>query len=75
MMRGLRQAMLERCAGGAISGHCWCRSATTCCFDRCRNCDMPVDSAGKALLDDFGAIGIDFNAGPCPYCNGPMAKL
>jgi len=75
MMRGLKQAMLDRCAGGGVSGHCWCRSATTCRFRRCPNCDMPTDEAGKALLDDFYASGIDRSAGPCPDCNGPMPKL
>lgn len=63
----LRDVMLQRCAGGGSHGRCWCRSAATCRFYRCTNCDMPVDKTGKALLDDF-------NAGPCPYCNGPMPK-
>lgn len=73
MLRGLRQVMLDRCAGGFGAGHCWCRSAATCRFKRCENCDMPVDSSGKALLDDIG--NADLNAGPCPYCDGPMPKL
>lgn len=74
MLRGLKLAMLERCAGGA--GHpCWCRSAATCRFKRCENCDMPVDANGKALFDDFYGRGMDRNAGPCPYCDGPMPRL
>lgn len=36
---------------------------------------MPVDGAGKALIDDIYAGDFDRNAGPCPYCNGPMPKL
>jgi len=36
---------------------------------------MPVDGTGKALLDDFGSRHVDYGAGPCPYCNGPMPKL
>ena len=68
----LRDVMLDRCAGGG--GRCWCRSAATCCFYRCTNCDMPVDENGIALLDDFFARGVDQSAGPCPYCNGPMPK-
>lgn len=70
----LRDVMVEKCAGAGRSG-CWCRSAASCLFHRCKNCDMPVDETGKALLDDFYADGIDRNAGPCPYCNGPMPKL
>lgn len=72
MMRGLKIVMLDRCARGG--GRCWCRSAQTCRFKRCENCDMPVDRDGRALCDDFGADGIARNAGPCPYCNGPMPK-
>lgn len=74
MMRGLKLVMIARCAGDG-SGRCWCRSARTCRFNRCPNCDMPTDAAGNALLDDFYAKDIDRNAGPCPYCNGPMPKL
>lgn len=74
MMRGLRETMIQRCAGGG-AGRCWCRSAATCRFKRCENCDMPVDSSGNALIDDIYAGDFDRNAGPCPYCNGPMPKL
>lgn len=73
MMRGLRLVMIERCAGGG--GRCWCRSAATCRFERCTNCDMPVTENGLALYDDFGADHIDHNFGPCPVCNGPVPKL
>lgn len=71
MMRGLRQAMLDRCAGDAAHGHCWCRLASTCRFNRCTNCDMPVDKNGKALMSDY----IDAEEFPCEYCEGPMPKL
>lgn len=71
----LRDVMLQRCAGDDRAGNCWCRSAATCLFKRCSNCDMPVDSDGNALLDDFYAAGIDRYAGPCPFCDGPMRKL
>lgn len=74
MLRGLRELMLQRCAGGGASGRCWCRSARTCRFYRCENCDSPVDRHGRALLNDFGADGVDRHAGPCPSCNGPMPK-
>ena len=69
----LRDIMLQRCAGDG-HGRCWCRSAAGCRFYRCTNCDMPTDENGIALLDDFFAKDIDRNAGPCPYCNGPMPK-
>lgn len=71
----LRDLMVQRCCGEARYGRCWCRSAAKCLFNRCQNCDMPVDDAGKALYDDFYATGIDRHAGPCPYCGGPMRKL
>lgn len=69
----LQLNMLQRCADGPHN--CWCRSASTCLFYRCENCDMPVDKFGKALLDDFYSLHVDGNAGPCPYCDGPMPKL
>jgi hypothetical protein len=72
MMRGLRENMIDRCCGSG--GRCWCRSAKTCLFKRCENCDMPVDRDGRALYDDFGADHIDRHSGPCPSCNGPMPK-
>jgi hypothetical protein len=71
MMRGLRNFMLQRCAGWG--DRCWCRSAATCRFKRCTNCDMPVDRYGIALLYDIPDV--DHHSGPCPYCNGPMPKL
>lgn len=46
----LRDVMVDRCAGGG--GRCWCRSAETCLFHRCSNCDMPVDENGKAGAED-----------------------
>jgi len=71
----LREVMVQRCAGYSFYGRCWCRSASTCLFRRCPNCDMPTDQDGKALLDDFYMDGVDRHAGPCPDCGGPMRKL
>lgn len=84
----LRDVMVEKCAGAGRS-RCWCRSAASCLFHRCKNCDMPVDENGKALFTDFYAHGFtkeghfigrlfefwgDDEPLPCPDCNGPMPK-
>lgn len=68
--QALQLNMLQRCADGPPN--CWCRSASSCRFYRCENCDMPVDRSGKALMDEISDV--DWNAGPCPDCNGPMPK-
>lgn len=74
MLSGLRETMVLRCAGNG-AGRCWCRSARTCRFQRCENCDMPVDKNGKALIADMYAGDFDRNAEPCSYCDGPMPRL
>lgn len=51
-------------------GKCHCPDASWCYWQRCTNCDSPMDAKGNSLYDDFAE---EWNK--CPYCGGKLQSL